>query len=84
LAPKLRSAALDLRIGLAPGLQLQIDDGFGSTSHGEDAFDAFVGLVGMINVISGRRAPGEPRDDEHVTTVEGWILGQEAIDIPAT
>ena len=55
LAPKLRSAALDLRIGLAPDLQAQIDEGFGATSHGEDAFDAFVGMVGMINVISGRR-----------------------------
>jgi hypothetical protein len=84
LAPKLRSAALDLGIGLAPDLQAQIDDGFGATSHGEDAFDAFVGMVGMINVISGRRAPGEPRDDDCITTVEGWILGQAAIEIPAT
>ena len=41
-------------------------------------------MVGMINVISGRRAPGEPRDDDCVTTVEGWILGQEAIEMPAT
>jgi hypothetical protein len=81
LAPKLRSAALDLRIDLAPDLQAQIDDGFGASSHGEDAFDAFVGLVGMVNVITGRRASGEPRDDEHVTTVEGWILGQEAVDV---
>ena len=84
LAPKLRSAARNLGIGLASDLQAQIDDGFGAMSHGEDAFDAFVGMVGMINVISGRRAPGEPRDDDCITTVEGWILGQEAIDIPGT
>ena len=37
----------------------------------------------MINVITGRRESGEPSDDEHVTTVEGWILGQRA-DVDAS
>ena len=79
LAPRLYSVALRLGIRLEPGLREQIDIGFGATSHGEDAFDAFVGLVGMINVLSGSRSSGEPRDDHHVTTVEGWILGQSSI-----
>jgi len=77
---RLRAAADRLGIRLAPGLREQIDDGFGATSNGEDAFDAFVGLVGMINVLSGERASGEPRDDEYITSVEGWILGQHAMD----
>ena len=77
-ATRLREAANDLRIRLAPALEQQIEQGFGATIHGEDAFDAFVGLVGMINVISDRRPSGEPIDDEHVRTVEGWILGQSA------
>ncbi len=77
-ATRLHQAADDLGIRLAPGLETQIDDGFGATIHGEDAFDACVGLIGMINVVSGRRQSGEPIDDEHVMTVEGWILGQRA------
>jgi hypothetical protein len=78
-AARLSSAAHHLGIRLTPGLWDQIDDGFGATSHGEDAFDAFVGLVGMINVLSGERASGEPRDDKYVTSIEGWILGQRAL-----
>ena len=77
-ATRLREAADELDIRLAPALATQIDDGFGATIHGEDAFDALVGLIGMINVISGRRRSGEPIDDEHVRTIEGWILGQRA------
>ena len=77
-ARRLRQAAADLGIRLAPALRQQIDDGFGATIHGEDAFDAFVGLAGMIKVISGLRPWGEPIDDEPVRTVEGWILGQTA------
>jgi hypothetical protein len=78
-AARLCSAADRLGIRLTLGLREQIDDGFGARSHGEDAFDAFVGLVGMINVLSGERASGEPRDDEYVTSIEGWILGQRAV-----
>ena len=37
--------------------------------------------VGIINVISGGRASSEPTDDPPVTMVEGWILGQDAVDI---
>ena len=79
LAPRLCEVAGDLGIQLMPESRAQIDDGFGATSHGEDAFDAFVGLVGMINVLSGRRPSGEPPDDQYVTSVEGWILGQHAV-----
>ncbi|MBK9693254.1 MAG: hypothetical protein IPO73_16460, partial [Gemmatimonadetes bacterium] len=42
----------------------------------EDDFDAFAGLLGMLLVVLGHRAPGEPADAE-VRAVEGWILGQD-------
>jgi hypothetical protein len=55
-------------------LKLAIDDGF---PQGDDPFDAVVGLFGMLEVVLGKREPGEPKD-EHIRNVEGWILGQAA------
>jgi len=40
----------------------------------DDAFDAAIGLFGMLEVVLNRRASGEPADER--TRVEGWILGQ--------
>jgi hypothetical protein len=51
-----------------------IEQGF---PEGDDAFDAVVGLFGMLEVVTGKRQPGEPRDDR-IRKVEGWILGQVA------
>lgn len=61
------------------GSQLQslISDGFGNGKDGEDRFDATVGLLGMIDVVDGRRGEGLPEADD-VKTWEGWILGQQA------
>lgn len=55
-----------------------IDGGFGPSADGEDPFDAFVGLLGMLNVLLGRRSAGwlEPAASR---AVEGWILGQAAL-----
>jgi hypothetical protein len=78
LGPRLQALAGLLGVRLERGMREQIDDGFGSTSHGEDAFDAFIGLIGMINVLARGRPAGAPIDDSFVTTVEGWILGQSA------
>jgi hypothetical protein len=52
----------------------QLNDGFGSDSAGEDRFDAFVGLLGMLAVMTGER---EERSQvaEEVMAQEGWILG---------
>ena len=50
-------------------------DGFGAGADGEDRFDAMVGLVGMLQVVRGERASGEP-DCPVIRRVEGWILGQ--------
>lgn len=54
-----------------------IEDGFGPLSDGDDRFDAAVGLFGMLNIILGHRASGEP-EDRATHKVEGWMLGQLA------
>ena len=79
VALQLLQAADRFDVRLHPELHHQVMSGCGPAAAGEDAFDAVVGLLGMINVISGVRPPGEPRDDVPVILVEGWILGQDAI-----
>lgn len=54
-----------------------ITDGFSARSVGEDQFDAVVGLLGMIEVVSGRWDEGCP-DLACISRWEGWILGQNA------
>jgi len=44
----------------------------------EDDFDATIGLLSMLLIVTGQRAPGLPTDDPHIRTIEGWILGQSA------
>lgn len=56
--------------------QDQLDDGFGADSAGEDRFDAFVGLLGMLAVVTGERPEGAP-EDPAITKHEGWILGHQ-------
>lgn len=52
--------------------------GFSPRSVGEDQFDAFIGLLGMLDVIGSHLADGAP-EAAYVTRWEGWILGQ-AVD----
>lgn len=62
-------------IALENCLSEDIKNGF---PQGEDdAFDAAVGLFGMLQVCLGERAPGEP-DNEEVREIEGWILGRKS------
>jgi hypothetical protein len=70
-APALLDWAESARVKLDPELQRAIEDGFPS----DDAFDATVGLFGMLEVLM-KRGSGEP-DDDPVRKVEGWILGQK-------
>jgi hypothetical protein len=59
-----------------PAAKAQVIDGFGPSKFGEDAFDTFVGLLSMIEVVENRRPEcGSPHPRE-VTDWEGWILGQ--------
>lgn len=59
-------------------LKAMLDDGFGKAADGEDRFDAVVGLMGMLNVLFGRRPAGDPADDR-LRRIEGWIMGQAAM-----
>lgn len=54
----------------------QIRAGFGDGPEGEDAFDAVMGLLQMIDVVLNYRSEGVPQDDV-VRRVEGWIFGQQ-------
>ena len=64
-------------VDLHADLRAAIEEGFGPHRHGDDLFDATVGLFGMLNVLLLHRSPGEP-DHESVRAIEGWILGQSA------
>ncbi len=56
------------------GLSARIADGFGPSDRSEDPFDALIGLLGMLEVVDGRRAafPATEVPDRW----EGWIMGQ--------
>ena len=79
VAPGIQTVAQ--RAGLVANLALAraIDDGFGTRADGENAFDAVIGLVGMLLVLRGLR-PADPPDEPAVRRVEGWMLGLD----PAT
>jgi hypothetical protein len=74
-APTLLTWATDNGVELDPRIAETIDAGFGPGESGEDAFDAVVGLMGMLSVVLGTRPSGEPAE-ESIRRVEGWILGQ--------
>jgi hypothetical protein len=71
-APALLDWAQSANVTLDPDLRRTIEDGFPN----DDAFDATVGLFGMLEVLMSRRESGEP-DEDNVRKLEGWILGQE-------
>lgn len=75
-AERLIGFASDAGIRLDAALVDGLRDGFGADAFGEDRFDCVVGLLGMLNVLLGRRAPGNPTDPD-IAQIEGWILGME-------
>ncbi|MGH3224239.1 MAG: hypothetical protein ACRDPY_37085 [Streptosporangiaceae bacterium] len=56
----------------------QVESGFSDGRNGEDEFDAAIGLLAMIAVVSGAMDTGIPADDRAVFDTEGWILGRVA------
>ena len=74
-APALLNWALSAKVTLDPKLKRAIEAGFPDGE--DDAFDATVGLFGMLEVLLNKRQSGEP-DEESVRNLEGWILGQES------
>jgi len=76
-APRMLDWAESHDLELDTGLRETIQAGFSPPSAGEDAFDATIGLFGMLSVILGYQPPGEPRSED-IRRIEGWILGQPA------
>jgi SAM-dependent methyltransferase len=74
-SPTLLQWTDEATVNLTPEMHAAIRNGFGPSPDGEDPFDAVVGLFGMLNVVLGRRPPGEPTDTT-IRRVEGWMLGQ--------
>lgn len=74
-AQRLLRWADETGISLDGALRTTIEDGFGATADGEDRFDAVVGLLGLLNIVLGRRPPGDPGDPA-IRRIEGWIMGQ--------
>jgi hypothetical protein len=62
-------------ITLAQPVRALVDAGFGDDACGEDRFDAFVGLIGMLAVVRGYRDEGFPVQRNTIEW-EGWIFGQ--------
>jgi hypothetical protein len=75
-ASHLLAWAVEHNLDLDEAIVELINNGFGMGPNGEDQFDALVGLYGMINVILGRHASGEPLPPQ-LSKIEGWIFGQE-------
>ena len=63
-------------INASGALVAQLKEGFGPRKSGEDPFDAVVGAVGMLEVVTDSRAEGAPYDQADIRVWEGWILGQ--------
>ena len=59
----------------SPDLGRALTEGFGPASGADDGFDAVVGLLGLIAVVTGLWPPGAP-PDEAVRCWEGWIIGR--------
>lgn len=69
------------KVALTPQLENAIEAGFPTGE--DDAFDAVVGLFGMLQVCLEQRATGEP-DDKTVREIEGWILGRQSPTVEYT
>jgi hypothetical protein len=68
------AANLPVSLQFSPVLESEIKAGF---NNGEDAFDAAIGLFGMIDAIQNFGPHLEPIDPT-IRNIEGWILGQPA------
>ncbi len=74
--PGLLRWAASLSVTWHGGLLGRAEEGFSDGASGEDEFDAVVGLLAMISVVTGAVPSGEPRDDPAISSIEGWILGR--------
>lgn len=78
-APGILGWAESLGVTWDSGIRRRVESGMSPGPEGEDEFDAVIGLLGVIAVVTGALPAGEPRDDPAVATTEGWILGRPAV-----
>jgi hypothetical protein len=78
LVPGILAWAGTLGVGWDRRIRDRVGAGFSGGPNGEDEFDAVIGLLAMISVVTGALPPGEARGDPAICTVEGWILGRPA------
>lgn len=78
LAAALRAVMAARRVAGSAALRDAVADGFGADAAGEDRFDSFIGLLGLIGVLDGTRPDFVP-EDAAVRRWEGWVLGQTAM-----
>jgi hypothetical protein len=74
-APAVECWAASRAIALDDDLTSALRAGFPPVSGNDDGFDAAVGLLAAIAVVTGERPGGEPPSEE-VHRWEGWILGK--------
>jgi hypothetical protein len=74
-ASTLIEAARKLQVQLSSELELSIQEGFGAQRQSEDAFDALIGLLGMVMVVHGLLPRSVPLSGT-IAAIEGWIFGQ--------
>lgn len=77
----IHAAMASLDVAAEPHCAEWIEDGSGADAAGEDRFDCLVGLLGLLQVVRGRRRDDAP-DDPWITRWEGWILGQDPTSLP--
>jgi hypothetical protein len=81
--PGLLSWASSLGVRWDAAILDRAESGFSAGKNGEDEFDAVIGLLAMIGVITGSIDAGAPPGDRAVPSVEGWILGRAGYEPPA-
>jgi hypothetical protein len=74
-APALRLTMARLGAVPEPAAARLIEDGFGATPAGEDAFDSLLGALCVLSVATNQRPDLIP-DDPWIRRWEGWVLGQ--------
>lgn len=67
-------------VAIQADLVSKIEDGFGDSVTGEDAFDSTIGLLGMIEAVCDPSRYVAP-DDSAVRDIEGWTLGTDPANL---
>ena len=77
---KLRDAARVKGIEIVAAVWDDIKDGFGPDHGKDDAFDALIGVMGLIEIAEGHRPEHLPKTPD-ILEREGWIVGLDPADI---